>query len=92
MPLSVKSQNELYETISKLLDEMTAEDSIDMGQLSISEEESKNLIISSMIEHYSNLRDICNNRDDVEISLLAMATKLALENFILHSQRISSIQ
>jgi len=87
MTFSVKTQNEIANALSVLVDDVLTEDPIDWGLLSISEEEAKNTIVYSMVEHYSALRDRCgDSRDDVDLSLLAMATKLALENFALHAR------
>jgi hypothetical protein len=71
-------------SLSALVDEVLQEDPIDWGSLAVDEESSKNLIVLSMLELYEGMCK--DNATDAELALLAMATKLALENFCLHLQ------
>lgn len=59
--------------------EVEAEDPIDWGMLRISEDGAYELIAAGLYEQYQSL-----DPKDRELMLLAVATKLIVENFTLH--------
>lgn len=59
--------------------EVEAEDPIDWGMLQISEDGAYELIASGLFEQYQTLAP-----EDRELMLLAVATKLIVENFTLY--------
>ena len=70
----------LQEAVSELVDIILEADPIEWGLLPVDEADAKNLIILSMIEHWETIK----TQENPEISMLAIASKLALENFALH--------
>lgn len=59
--------------------EVESEDPIDFGDLSIDEDGAFTLMASGVLEHYEHLPE-----DSRDIMLLAVTTKLLVENFILN--------
>jgi hypothetical protein len=67
------------DTIVEHAKEVESEDPIDFGMLAVDEDSMFKMIASSMLEHYESLDP--ENRD---LMLLAVSTKLVVENFVLN--------
>jgi hypothetical protein len=70
---------------SELVDEILKEDPIDWGFLTVDEDNSKYLILCSMIQQYETIVKEYQGKGR-DAMLVAIMTKLALENFCLHLQ------
>ena len=72
--------NELYGLINEIVDDILQEDPIDVTGLPVELEPAKLMCVSQILEMAQQLDDASHR----ELMLLATASKLALENFVLH--------
>lgn len=73
----------LLEAVIETAKAVESEDPIDWGMLEISEDSAYNLIASGMLEQH-----LATDPKDREVMLLAVATKLLVENFVLHLKQM----
>ena len=73
------SKLSLTEQIAEMAQEIESEDPIDWGMLSISEAEAYNMMAGNILEMYLGM-----DADSRDMMLLATATKLTVENFVLN--------
>ena len=78
--------NELVQLVTMMVDEVLAEDPIDFLYLPIEEDNAKALVINQMTEYFLDLKSRCINTTDFDVAVLAVMSKLALENFVLQTQ------
>jgi len=71
------------EELVQLAKEVDEGDPIDWGHFDVTKDQAYNLVASGMLEHYSNCEP-----SERELMLLAVATHLAVENFVLHSKNL----
>ena len=72
--------------VSDLMEDTLAEDPVDLGMLPIDEENAKQLIITSMCEHWDTMVGNSSTQDELAVTALTIMSKLAYENFVLHLQ------
>lgn len=75
-----------YTAVNALMEETLCEDPVDVGLLPIDEETAKQLIVSSMCEHWDDIVAKASSKDELAITALTVMSKLAYENFVLHIQ------
>jgi hypothetical protein len=68
------------EELIQIAQDIEHTDPIDWGYLNISEENAYRLIATGLLEHFDSITDM----DTKYIILLAIATKLSVENFVLN--------
>jgi hypothetical protein len=73
---------DLVGQIVKLAQDIESEDPIDFGLLEVDENIAYSLVASKILETY-----LGNDPEDREMILLAAATKLAVENFVLNVEK-----
>jgi hypothetical protein len=73
---------DLVGQIVKLAQDIESEDPIDFGLLNVDENIAYSLVASKILETY-----LGNAPEDREMILLAAATKLAVENFVLNVEK-----
>ncbi len=73
------SKLSLTEQIAEMAKEIEMEDPIDWGMLSISEDEAYSMMAGNILEMYLGME-----ADTRDMMLLATATKLTVENFVLN--------
>lgn len=69
----------LTEQIAEMAKEIEMEDPIDWGMLSISEDDAYSMMAGNILEMYLGM-----DKDSRDMMLLAIATKLTVENFVLN--------
>lgn len=69
----------LTEQIAQMAEEIETEDPIDWGMLSISEKDAYRMMAGNILEMYLGM-----DADSRDMMLLATATKLTVENFVLN--------
>jgi len=79
-------EHKYYNAVNELIEETLNEDPVDLGLLSIDENVAKKMIVSSMCEHWDDLVNQSGNLDELAVSALTVMSKLAYENFVLHTQ------
>ena len=67
------------EDVVRTAQDVGSTDPIDWGMLAVDEESAYRMIAASMVEHYESL-----DPQDRDLMLLATATKLVVENFVLN--------
>lgn len=67
------------EEVVRIAQEVESTDPIDWGMLAVDEENAYRMIAAGMLEHYESL-----DPKDRDLMLLATATKLVVENFVLN--------
>lgn len=67
------------EEVVRTAQEVESTDPIDWGMLAVDEESAYRMIAAGMLEHYESL-----DPKDRDLMLLATATKLVVENFVLN--------
>ena len=72
------------DTVVEIAKEVGAGDPIDYGRLIIDKDNAYRLIATSMLEYYQD----CYSSER-ELMLLAVATHLAVENFVLHTRLLN---
>ena len=72
------------DTVVELAKEVGNEDPIDYGPLSIDKDNAYRLIATSMLEYYQECY-----QGERDLMLLAVATHLAVENFVLHTRLLN---
>lgn len=73
-----------YNAVADLLEETLAEDPVDAADLPIDEDEAKKLIISSMCEHWEDIKESAETEDDLAVTAITILSKVAYENFVLN--------
>lgn len=78
--------DEIVQVIVELSQEVENEDPIDWGMLSIKEEDAYRMTATSVLEQFNpNIKDM----NESTITMLAVITKLTVENFVLNLKLLS---
>lgn len=73
--------------LQELMEEVESEDPIDFADLPFNEKELRSLIANQVCEMAAKLENF--SEEDKRLTLLAVAAKLVLENFVLHVRLLS---
>lgn len=76
----------LIDQLVSLAEEIEMGDPIDWGMLSIDEHTAYQMMAESVLENYLSM-----DKDDRDMTLLAIVTKLTVENFVLNLKLIQKV-
>lgn len=71
------------EELAELAKEVGEEDPIEWGHLNATKDQAYHLMASGILEHYNSC-----SAEEQHLMMLAVATHLSVENFLLHAQNI----